>query len=348
MSLLDAIEQSINNNMKPEAPKVEPKVEAKPEPKSEPKKEVIRETKPVEIEEIEDTESEEEIEEKALSFKDTVKEVKKEIKEQPRIEKIIEDGVEREISIDELKKGYQKASVSGKRFDEAAKAIREAKAIEQQVQDFVELLDNNPIVGLYEVLGEEKTHQVLEQYRREMMEYEQMSPEAKENFLLKRRLQARDTTTRFKAEKEYEVLSDNEAQANKEDLFPKVEKVSQEYGLDTNEMKLRLLNKMRAFAQYKGPNQRLEMAELEILAEQVREEFGVEVSNRFKSLKGERLIKELGNDVVDEVRKELLNQYKMQRGQKIETPESKREVKRPKQSESIEDVRNFWKDPTSF
>lgn len=346
MSLLDAIEAKINEvSTKPE-PKVEvkeAKVE-KPEPKIEVKPEVIREEEP----KVEAVEDEEDIEEKALSFKETIKEVRKEAKEQPRIERIIEDGVERDITIDELKKGYQKSSVSGKRFDEASKKLKEAQTIEGQVQDFVDLLNSNPIVGLYEVLGEERTNQVLEQYRREMDEYQQMTPEAKENFLLKRRLEARDTTTKFKVEREQEVLDNNEAQYHKEDLTLKVEKVSENFGLNTNEMKIALLNKMRTYSQYKGPREKLDMSELEILAEQVRDEFGAMTRNRVKGLKGEQLIRELGNDVVDEVRKELLNQYKQQRGQKIAVAEKDVPKKTVRKFDTQEDARKFWDNPTEF
>lgn len=349
MSLLDAIEAKINEASNKPEPKVEVKSEPKPEVKVEakPEKEVIREEK-VEEPKIEEIDDDAEEIKKALSFKETIKEVRKEAKEQPRIERIIEDGVERDITIEELKKGYQKSSVSGKRFDEASKKLKEAQAIEGQVQDFVDLLNSNPIVGLYEVLGEERTNQVLEQYRREMMEFEQMTPEAKENFLLKRRLEARDTTTKFKVEREQEVLDNEEAQYHKEDLTMKVEKVADNFGLNTNEMKIALLNKMRAYAQYKGPREKLDMSELEILAEQVRDEFSSMLKNRVKGLKGEQLIKELGNDVVDEVRKELLNQYKQQRGQKVQVAEKDIPKKQTRKFETQEDARKFWDDPTSF
>lgn len=343
MSLLDALDAKINEAVNKPEPTKEVKVEAKPEPKVEAKPEIIEEPE-TQVSEVE----EEDIEEKALSFKDAIKEVKKEVKDQPRIERIIEDGIERDITIDELKKGYQKASVSGKRFDEASKKLKDAQAIESQVQDFVDLLNSNPIVGLYEVLGEDRTNQVLEQYRREMMEFEQMSPEAKENFLLKRRLEARDTTTKFKVEREQEVLDNEEAQYHKEDLTLKVEKVAENFGLNTNEMKLALLNKMKAYSQYKGPREKLDLSELEILAEQVREEFGTMLKNRVKGLKGEQLIRELGNDVVDEVRKELLNQYKQQRGQKIHVAEKDAPKRTVKKFETPEDMRKFWENPTEY
>lgn len=52
-------------------------------------------------------------------------------------EKILEDGQEREISWDELKKGYQARQVSAKRFEEAARVMKNA-------QRFIQMLKEDP------------------------------------------------------------------------------------------------------------------------------------------------------------------------------------------------------------
>lgn len=52
-------------------------------------------------------------------------------------EKILEDGQEREISWDEIKKGYQARQVSAKRFEEAARVMKNA-------QRFIQLLKQDP------------------------------------------------------------------------------------------------------------------------------------------------------------------------------------------------------------
>ena len=344
MSLDSMLDQAISGV-------IEKAVEAKPEPKAEvkvePKAEIKSQPKEEKEAQVTEVDSDEE-EEKALSFKDTVKEVKKEVKTAPRIEKIIEDGVEREVPVDELIKGYQKASVSGKRFQEASKMLKDAAAMKQEVADFVELIETNPIVALYEVLGEEKTNMTLEQYRREMAQFEQMTDAEKENFLLKRKLNADNTKRAFQFEKQQEVLSDEEAQAIKESLVTKVEKVASEYGLTTNEQRLRLLNKIKAYASHNG-SPHLDTSEIEVLAEMVKEETSSELLGTIKTLKGQELLDRLGEDVVNEVRNTLLSRYKTQKAQKIETSEPDMKSKRErKEIKSFEDMKKFWDSPDSF
>ena len=315
---------------------VEPEVKAAPKPKPETPKEKPK---------VDDEEGDEEA---ALSFKEAVDEAKEEIETEPkRVERIIEDGIEREIPIEELIKGYQKASVSGKRFSDASKSLKEAQSIRQEVQDFVELMETNPIVALYEVLGEEKTNQTLEQYRKEMKAFEQMSPAEQENYILKRRMNTDQTKRNFQADKQQEILSDEEAQHIKESLTMKIEKVTSEYGLDTSEQKMRLLNKMKSYANHNG-SANLDQTEIEILADQVRKETSKELTGYVKNLKGQALIDALGEDTANEVRSFYLERYKTQKAQKVDSGNTTDTVRERKEIKSLNDYKDFFNDPSAF
>lgn len=357
MSLADVLDQAINKSVTADAPKP-----AKPEPE---KVEAQSEESEEELEDSEESgnsvvdEVEEELddqeakalgeddEEEALSSKFKEEALKKdEVKTAPRMEKIIEDGIERDISVDELKKGYQKASVSGKRFEEASQMKKEAFALKSEVQDFVEMFDYNPIAAGYEVIGQERMDAFLEQYRKDMNAFDQMSDVEKENFILRRNQSLRDIKAQFKNGQQTEELSEAEAQAIKENLTQKVEKVILDSGFRTNEMKIRLLNKMKAYSKQKPPGSHLELSEIEMLADRVKDETKSELSDAVAGMSGDELIEYLGAEVVDKVRRKLVEKFKIKKAQKVQ-PTKKIESKKPgNQPKSKTDYEAFWKNPS--
>ncbi len=337
MSLLEALNKSINDAaVKPEAKTPEPKVEVKTKPDSQESQDSQEKEVEVEISEEEALEAAE---------KELKKEAKKESSEAskpetPRLEKVIEDGVEREITLEDLKKGYQKGSVSGKRFEEASKMMKDAKQMESEVKEFVEFLRENPIMGLYEVLGEDQTNMTLEQYRREMAAFEGMDETARENYLLKRKLQMRDVKNQYKADKEYEVLSNEEAQKIKETLIPQVEKACASADLITDEMRTSLLRKMQVYGEQGKKS--ISYEEIEMLADEVREEYKSVIGNSFSKMDDEQYAKAID---IERARKILLAKFKVKKAQKVE-PEEKSEKPKSKEFKSPKDYSNFWKNPT--
>lgn len=346
MSLMDALDQAIQKSTA--KPETQPAAAKEPEtPVEEVEEELEQEEQELaeeeeEVQEDEEASIEDDEEEQALSAK--FKEGGS--KEKPRLEKVIEDGVEREISIDDLKKGYQKASVSGKRFEEAAKMVKDAQQIQAETQQFVDLLEINPLVACYEVLGEEKTTAFFEQYRKEMNAYEQMTDLEKENFRLRKGQQLRGIKTSFANATQNEILTDEDAQAIKETLVQNVEKVVQVAGFKTNEQRQRLLSKMKAYANHKPGARTIEIAEIEMLADRVKEETQAEFKSILAGLSEDEVIEFLGGEIVEKVRKSLVNKFKNTKKAEKVNPTKKIETKKIQSGpKTKQDYENFWKNP---
>jgi len=360
MSSLDSvIDQAINKAVESTPkPETQPKAAApatKKEPiQSEPEEETEIEEVEDEVEGLkeepeEDEEAEEdpekEAEKKALT-KPFKKEAKKEV-EKPRIERIIEDGVEREITIDELKKGFQKASVSGKRFEEASVKLKQAEAIQKDFEDFVDFANENPIIAMYELLGEQRMNDALTTYRKEMADFEKMSDVERENFILKRQINSKKIATGFKQVKEAEALSNVDAQRIREDLIPKVQKVFKDKEFGSQEMKARLFNKMKSYTANRDPKKTLDYEEIELLADQVKEDTKRELTSFTKDLDGEDLVNFLGEEMIEKIRKQLVSRFKTtSKAVKVE-PTTTEEPKKTRQNQkTLEDYRKFWQNPT--
>lgn len=361
MSLLNAINQSIQKSVNVAPQKVvepveEPKVEISEVQDSELENESkqTKESKPtetkVEKEEDKDEISEEEALEKAAKvLKKEAKKEKEPVKEQPRFEKIIEDGVEKEITIDELKKRAQKDSVSSKRFEEASKMLKEAQATEAELQDFVGFMRESPMAALHEILGDEGFNSTMEEFYQQMEAFKNMDETQKENFLLKRQLNMKETKNKFAFEREQEVLSNEKAQKIKEDLVVKFDKVCNDVNFTSNEMKGRLLRKMQAYGNQKGGGEPLDIMEIEMLADEVKLEAQGEFGGLIENMDDDQLFNFLGEKGVERVRQKLLSRFKVKKAEKVEPdPEIQTKPKIAKKLESPEDVRNFWKNPTKF
>lgn len=350
MSLADALDQAINKPSSitpPEKPEIKALVEEDPIEEAEEEQEEMDEEVDEEVEEASSDEEEPDEEEEALQskFKQVTK--SKEVKDLPRVEKIIEDGVEREIPISDLIKGYQKASVSGKRFEEASAMKKEAMLLQNEVNDFVEFFDQNPIAAGYEVLGQEKMDAFLNQYRREMDSFDAMSDIEKENFILRKNQQMGEIRRGFKNGKQMEGMNEQEAQAIKESLSVKVEKVIQDAGFKTSEMKIRLLNKMKSYARTKPSGSALDESEIEMLADRVKSETKSEFQQEVSAMTDDQLLEFLGTEVVEKVRKQLVAKFKTKKAEKVE-PTKKAEPKKTVNSgpKNMQDYQDFWKNPS--
>jgi hypothetical protein len=120
------------------------------------------------------------------------------------------DGTEEEVDLDTVKRDYQKYRSADKRFQEAANLRKsheaEAKAIEKaKAGDFSELV---------KVAGADKARAWAENYLLEFLEYQQLSPEQKENRTLKQQLAEREASEKvFKDQQEQAQLAQLQQQA---------------------------------------------------------------------------------------------------------------------------------------
>jgi len=339
VSLADALDQAINKSTET--------------PKEEPKKDIVEEVKEEEVVEdeslegdaledsSEDDEALEDEEEDALKAKPT-----KEEKPEVRYEKIIVDGVEQEVTIDELKRGYQKGSASGARFEKASQMLKEARALEEDVNNLADFMNMHPIAAMFEIVGEERASKALNEFHQDMIKFKDMSESERENFLLRKQMEMQNAKKNFSLDRENDVLSDEEAQVIKERLTVRVNRINEEFGFNTKELKFRLLNKIKSFASQHNTAD-LSLTEMEILAEQVKKEADQEWGQYLSSLDDEDLLERLGPEVVDKVRKTLLKKHKAKKAIKVEPKDGAAKKTSPKRSEEAtqKSYRDFWQNP---
>lgn len=105
--------------------------------------------------------------------------------------KLVVDGEEMELDLEELKKGYQKARSSDKRFQEAAQQAK-------QIKELMDLAKTNPDL-LFEHLGLDPVRYSEDKLLKKL-EWETMSPEQQELHQMKQELAKYKQTESEKAE----------------------------------------------------------------------------------------------------------------------------------------------------
>lgn len=106
----------------------------------------------------------------------------------PQKIKVKVDGAEEEVDLDTVTRDYQKYRSADKRFQEAAD-LRKAHAAEARA---IEKAKTGDFSELVKVAGDEKARAWAENYLLEFLEYQQLSPEQKENRTLKQQLAERE------------------------------------------------------------------------------------------------------------------------------------------------------------
>lgn len=120
------------------------------------------------------------------------------------------DGQETEVDYQELVRGYQKAVVSHRKFEEAAAARR-------QVEEFEKSLEENPVSVLQKKLGQEKFKELAIKYLASEFELEEMDPvqrELREKEARLKEYEERERRAREEAEQKHR-LSEQKAYADK-------------------------------------------------------------------------------------------------------------------------------------
>ena len=129
------------------------------------------------------------------------KPVEEEKAPEPELHKIKVDGEEKEVDINELKRGYQMAEAAQKRFNEAAE-------IRKSNEEFELKLKNSPFEALQE-RGID-VDKLAQDYIAEKAEYELMTEEQKKIFDLEKKIQEVENQKKFEEEKAAQIAFEKE------------------------------------------------------------------------------------------------------------------------------------------
>jgi len=223
--------------------------------------------------------------------------------------KVKVDGTEEEIDLDTVKRDYQKYRSADKRFQEAASLRKaheaEAKAIEKaKTGDFSELV---------KVAGDDKARAWAENYLLEFLEYQQLSPEQKENRTLKQQLADKEAAEKsFKEQQEQTQLAQLQQQAA-EEIDNELSEVIKAAGVrPTPRMIARIAETMLASL---VDETKPRMAAGDALKKTVSE-MELELDDYLANMPVEKLIAKLPKKLRDELRRSEVDQVMSQAPQK--------------------------------
>jgi len=212
--------------------------------------------------------------------------------------KVVVDGEELVVSLDEMDKGYQTARSSTKRYQEAAQLKKEA-------DEYNKRLFENPIEVLAEKMSTEQIREITEAFLVKQLEEEALSPE---------QLQARNEKA------ELEVLrkekAELEEQSKRKELEAQTSHAADVYekqfisALDEiNLPKNPTTVKRMAIHMQDALNNGYELSASQA-ARMVQEDLQTDLTSLYGALEPERLASLLGKDVVEKVGKYRASQLK--------------------------------------
>lgn len=214
------------------------------------------------------------------------------------------DDEELEIDEDELISGYQKAKASTKRFQEAARLKKEAEELASKLQE-------NPFEALKGKMDPKQLRDLTEKWLISQLEDEQLSPEEKElRDLRKQKEEWERQQEEVKKKAEEEQLSVKTQQ--------QIERYNKEFvaAMEKHSIpKSYAAIKRMAYLVKEAAEQGYDM-DTETAAEIVNEELTGEFTQLIKTLDGEQLVKFLGKEVTDKIRKYDVSRLKNQTSQK--------------------------------
>lgn len=254
----------------------------------------------------------------ALENSDLTDEQKEEARHEiaQKIYKAKIDGEEQEFDVsnpedvEELLKGYQLAVGAGKRFEEAAALRKQAQQDTKMAQELLKLLKESPeSVLMHPDIGytEEQLQEFAEKVIAKKIEEEQLTPEQKKIKELEVQLE-KERKEREQATKQEQELAIKEAQEYYENTFTEeINKVLPKYGLPKSPKTVSQMAQYLITAKEAGADLDFDRA-----ARMVKRDLDLWNKEVYGSLDGEDLVKALNPQVLDKVRKTLLQKAKQQ------------------------------------
>jgi hypothetical protein len=213
--------------------------------------------------------------------------------------------VEEEIDLDDeenLKRHLQMSKAAQKRMSEAAKSKREVEEVLKGIRsDFKSVLKNPDKYGL----TPKEARQAVEDYLAEQLEEEMLSPE-------QRKVRDAERIIREREEEQKKAKADQEAK--------QMEELKERYAQDYDKKITEALNtsglpktpktvKRMAELMHKNLNLGLDLEPSQLVSI-VREDYLAEIKELFSAADGETLLKLLGDDTANKIRKSDLARLK--------------------------------------
>lgn len=223
----------------------------------------------------------------------------------PERRKVVLDGEELELPLDDIVKGYQKAQVSSKRFEEAARMRKEAEQLKEGLAAV--LRSENPeetAEFLSKAFGVD-FRKMAEDYLLAKMEEEEtekkLTPEQKRIRELEREHARRQQEDQQRQQTEAQQKHEEETLRYYEEYTKGVTNELKRLNLPmTTTMVKRAGDAMAAHLAVLGPNEDIDMAEA---VESARDGFRSEFQEYLSAMDGKALLEEIGTDLLQKIRK---------------------------------------------
>lgn len=209
--------------------------------------------------------------------------------------------VEEELSDEEITSRLSLAKAAHKRMSEAA-------TIKKQTEQFIKLLQENPMAVLNneKIMGQKKFREIAEQFIYEQIQQESMTPEQREAIEKDKRLS--DYERREKEQREQH--EQNQLKQLESHYVQQFEKVMIEAFQSTNLPKNPFTVKRMAELMQKNLQYKLDLPPQE-LAKLVKEDMQNEQKHLISSASAEQLIEMFGEEITNKIRKHDLSKFKM-------------------------------------
>lgn len=208
------------------------------------------------------------------------------------------DDEELEVDQDEVVKGYQKAQASTKRFQEASRIKKEAEELREQMLQ-------NPFAALSDKMDKKQLREMTEQWLLEQLNEDQLSPE-------QRRL--RELEAKEKAWQE--EREDRERKAAESKLQEDASRAAQEYekqfvsALEARDLPKSFATIKKMAYHIRNAAQNNYELSVDEAADLVQDEVQNDIRDLVGKLNTEQILKILGKDVADKIRKHDVSKLK--------------------------------------
>lgn len=212
--------------------------------------------------------------------------------------KVKVNGQDMEIDEQELLTGYQTRKASDEKFREAAMS-------KKQAEEFINLLRTNPLKVLTNPALSIDMRKVAEDYLIQQMEEESMTPEQKELKEARSKLQSIEDEKKEQERVRNEQAAQELKQRYTESYTKDITSALESSGLPRTEHTV----KKMAYYMHQALQRGYDLSASDV-AELVRQDYINEQKSLFGSLDGEMLIKLLGDDVANKIRKHDVSKIK--------------------------------------
>lgn len=229
------------------------------------------------------------------------------------------DGEKLMLTREELMKGFQLGAASHKRFQEAAKARKEAEAALSKIKE-------NPLEAFIEAGGDQAAFRALvEDYLLKEIEYDKLSPEEKELNDLRRYKEEQEIMRQQEAQRKQEELSNQEAEMYRKQYMDQYTNALTDAGVPASEKAIQFIAKAQLDAMEAGYEMPLDLA-----IQYYKEEQNNSINSYLSSLPAEQLVNVIGKDRMKEIRRQELAGLK--------NPVSKKKSGEPAREETKESL----------